>query len=187
MKTIKTLGSTIGILALCLLSCSKVDSSEVDLIGEQTYLQFKTANGKSDDTIYYTKWLKSGFPNSSKLASEIWDLPLIKHDYFNPTKDLIMVYGRKGNIFSIPVTLPQDNESYSVELIQGANGTTTRLRVTSLDLTGLQDIFFRPSGGASFRIVIVPSQKLLGLKASGLKNLEKMSHEEIATYFGIRD
>ncbi len=181
---LKTRG-ILWMLLLCAFSCSKEESSAMDQLEESAFLQFKTEKGNNAEIIYYTDWLKSGFPNSSTAATEIWDLPLIKEGYFNPAKDLIMVYGQRNNIFTLPVTLPQDVESYLVELIPSTNGTLTRLRVTALDLTPLQDIFFRPLAGASFRVVIIPSQKLLDLKSTYSKTFEKMTYDELEAYFGL--
>ena len=166
-------------------SCSKEEASAIDQLEESTFLQFKTEKGKNAETIYYTDWLKSGFPNSSQAVSETWDLPLIKEEYFDPAKDLIMVYGQRNIIYTLPATLPQDVESYLAELIPLTNGTLTRIRVTSLNLNPLQDIFFRSSAGATFRVVIIPSQKLLDLKSHNSKTFEKMSYNELAAYFGL--
>ncbi len=167
---------------ILLASCSKEGEVEEVLDGE--FLAFNTVT-KGNGTVLYSKWISSQFPNSSVNSSEFFNLPMIKNGLFNPQKDVIMVYGRRNTIFTLPVTMPQDTESYMIEILAVVNGTTVRLRVTSLDLSALQDIFFRPSANAAFRVVIIPGEKLLGLKANVSKNFEKMSYEDIVEQFDI--
>ena len=185
MKPFQKLRGILWMLLFITFSCTEEESSAIEELEEASFLQFKTEKGSNAEIIYYTDWIKSGFPNSSPAATEIWDLPLIKEEYFNPSKDLIMVYGQRNNIFTLPVTLPQDVESYLVELIPLNNATLTRLRVSSLDLAPLQDIFFRPLAGSSFRVVIIPSQKLLDLKSTYSNAFEKMTYKELEAYFGL--
>jgi len=182
MKRIKYIASIILFSLLLSVSCSKENDPEEVVDG--AFLTFKTTTN-NNSTILYSKWIPSQFPNSSQNSSEIFDLPLIKNNFFNPEKDLIIVYGKRNNIFPLPVTMPQDAESYSVELLQGINGTTTRLRVTSLLLDPLQDIFFNPNFNATFRVVIVPSEKVLSLKSADRLDFQKMTYEELASYFEL--
>ncbi|WP_273568794.1 hypothetical protein [Maribacter halichondriae] len=183
MKIIRLI-SGISILILT-LSCSK-EETQPEEIEEGTFLTFETKK-KGNSTVLYSKWITSQFPNSSLNSSEIWNLPLIKNSYLDLEKDLILVYGRRNNIFPLPVTMPQDAESYIIEFIPVALGIIPRLRVTSLDLSGLQDIFFRPSAGAEFRVVIVPSEKLLPLKSGKMQDYQKMTYHELADYFNITE
>ena len=184
MKRRNYISGIIILSSILLVSCSTESAAEEVLDGE--FLTFKTAT-KHNSTVLYSKWIASQFPNSSLNSSEFFNLPLIKNSLFNPQKDVIMVYGRRNTIFTLPVTMPQDAESYMVEVVAGVNGTTTRLRVTSLDLSALQDIFFRPSANAEFRVVIIPGEKLLGLKSSVFKNFEKMTYEQFTDHFELTE
>ncbi len=172
-------------IASLILGCSK-EETPIDQTPQGTFLTFTTvSNGKQNNTVLYSKWIPSQFPNSSQNSSEVFSLPLINSKFLNLEKDVILVYGKRNNIFSLPVTMPQDAESYIVELIKVANGTSTRLRVTSLLLDPLQDIFFRPSANAEFRVVIVPGEKLFGLSSKGPSDLGKMTYREIVEHFSI--
>ncbi|MEM8509127.1 MAG: hypothetical protein AAF717_14945 [Bacteroidota bacterium] len=166
------------------VSCSK--ENDVEEIPDEAFLTFKTTP-EGNSSVLYSKWIPSQFPVSSQNSSEIFDLPLIHNKFFDLEKDVILVYARRNNIFSLPVTLPLDVESYSVELLQGAKGTTTRLRVTALQLAPLQDIFFNPNFDAAFRVVIVPSEKLLPLKSKATTDFQKMTYEAFRTRFGLAE
>ena len=182
MKSIKVIFAAIFVSTLSLVSCSKESSSEETLEG--TFLSFST-NTKGSSTVLYSKWLPSQFPNSSQNSSEFFDLPLIKNSQFDPKKDAILVYGRRNNTFPLPATFPQDAESYTIELLHGINGTAIRLRVTSLLLDPLQDIFFNPGFNATFRVVIVPGEKLLPLNSKTGGKLQKIPYEALAAQFRI--
>ncbi len=174
-------------IIITMLSCSK-EETQIQEELEAEFLQFSISSKvNGNEAVLYSDWIPSGFPNSSSNNSEIWDFPLVENSLFNPDKDLLLVYGKKGNVFTLPVTMPIDDESYIVELLPGKIGTTTRLRATSLSLGPLQDIFFRPSSKARFRIVIVPGEKLLTLKTGVFPEIQKMSYAEVSTRFNIPD
>ncbi len=184
MKFTKRFFSILFIASL-MMACSKEsDSLEEPL--QSTYLKFaKASNNK--DKVLYSDWLKSQFPTSSSNNTEFFNLPLIQNKFLDLDKDLMLVYGKRNSIFNLPVTIPASLESYAVELLPGPIGTTTRLRVSSLDLSQLQDIFFRSTAEAQFRVIIIPGEKLLSIKSKSLVNFEKMTYEEIATYFRISE
>ncbi|WP_273568777.1 hypothetical protein [Maribacter halichondriae] len=167
------------------LSCTK-ENATLDGSIQGEFLKFETASEKNNkNNVLYSAWLPSQLPNSSQSSSEFFQLPLIQNKFLNLDEDLVMVYGRRNNIFTLPITMPQDAESYMVELLPGVKGTTVRLRVTSLDLGPLQDIFFRPSAKAQFRVVIVPGEKLLSFKSANSPDFEKMTYAEVAHYFNL--
>lgn len=186
MKNINGIFAVILLSSLVLVSCSKDNSAEEALEG--TFLSFNT-NTKGSSSVLYSKWLPSQFPNSSQNSSEFFNLPLIKNSQFDPTRDAILVYGRRNNTFPLPTTLPQDAESYTIELLHGVNGTTVRIRVTSLLLDPLQDIFFNPGFNATFRVVIVPGEKLLPLSLSSktVGELQNIPYETLASQFSINE
>ena len=182
MKRIKSISMTIFLGSMLFMACSKENSEEE--VVEETFLSFKTTT-KGNSAVLYSKWIPSQFPNSSQNNSEFFDLPQIENSLFNPKKDAILVYGRRNNTFLLPTTMPQDAESYVVELITGINGTTTRIRVTSLLLDPLQDIFFNPNFNAAFRVVIVPGEKLLPLNSKKTSTFQNASYETLAKDFGL--
>jgi|GEM_PF-4332483 len=182
MKRVKDISIVIFLSLTLFVSCSKENSTEEGF--DETFLTFKTST-KGNSTVLYSKWIPSQFPNSSQNSSEIFNLPLIKNGLFNPEQDVIVVYARRNNIFPLPVTMPENAESYSIELLQGVNGTTTRLRVTSLLLDPLQDIFFNPNFNSTFRIVIVPGEKLLPLKSKATAAFQKIPYEALASHFAL--
>ena len=182
MKSIKVIFPVILLSTLFLGSCSKDTSAEEALEG--TFLSF-TANTKGSSPVLYSKWLPSQFPNSSLNSSEFFNLPLIKNNQFDPKQDAILVYGRRNNTFPLPATFPQDAESYTIELLHGVNGTTVRIRVTSLLLDPLQDIFFNPGFNAAFRVVIVPGEKFLPLSTKPGGAFQTIPYETLASQFSI--
>lgn len=168
---------------LLLLACSKENITGEEA-AQEVYLKFDT-NSKSGSTVLYSNWIKSEFPTGSQNNSEFFSLPFIKKKFFDADKDLLFVYGKRNNIFNLPVTIAASLESYSVELMPNPFATTVRLRVSSIDLAPLQNIFFRATAESQFRVIIVPSEKLLGLKSKKTVDFEKMTYKEIAEYFGI--
>lgn len=170
-------------MSIGLFSCSKESASSEESV-QEVYLKFKNISNNKDKVLY-SNWLKSQFPTSSLNNTEFFNLPLIQNKFLDLDKDLVLVYGKRNNIFNLPVTIPASLESYAVELISGPMGTTTRLRVSSLDLSPLQDIFFRSTAEAQFRVIIIPGEKLLSLKSETAVNFEKMTYLELSRYFGL--
>lgn len=188
MKTTKTLRAAIFMIIICLTACTKNEDLEIDFIGESEFLKFNTTTNKNQSgPVLYSEWIPSGFPNSSLSGAEFFDLPLIKKDFYDIDKDIIIFYGKRNSVSQLPVTIPVSSESYMVELFPATNVTIPRIRVTSLHWAteALQDIFFRPSLKAAFRVVIIPGEKLLSFKSNDSTDFEKMTYEEIAAYFEL--
>lgn len=187
MKTFKIVFATLLFVLSFLSSCTKSDESQTPYV-ESKELKFTSATSKNQNsTVLYSDWIASGFPNSSLSGAEFFDIPLIKKEYFDSDKDLLIVYGKRNSVMQLPVTIPTSSESYMVELAPSTNGTIPRLRVTSLHWAteALQDIFFRPEKKAKFRVVIISGNKLIGLKSSNRPKFQKMTYEEITSYFEI--
>ena len=154
----------LGLLLTCLGSCSK-EEPEFANLEDGEYLQFNTVVDKSQNsTVLYSNWVPTGFPETSLSGAEFFDLPLIKKSLFDSEKDLVIVYGKRNSVMPLPLTIPQDSESYMVELAPVEKGTIVRIRVaaTNWATEALQTIFFRPSMNSKFRVVIVPGEKLFG-------------------------
>lgn len=168
----------------CFSSCSKEEIIAEEEATQEVYLKFNT-NGKNESPVLYSDWLKSEFPTSSQNNSEFYNLPTINSTFFDADKDLMFVYGKRNNIFNVPVTIASSLESYSVELLPFPFTTIVRLRVSSIDLAPLQNIFFRATAESQFRIVIVPGEKLLNLSSKGAVDFKKMTYQELIAYFDI--
>lgn len=183
MRKLKCISFVI-ILFFWTVSCSKDEAVE-DVEEQAEFLKFKIAS-KTNGTVLYSNWLKSQFPTSSLNNSEFFSLAHIQKEFFDADKDLMLVYGKRNTIFNLPVTIPASLESYSVELITSIPGVTmVRLRVSSLDLAALQNIFFRATAEAQFRVVIIPGEKLIDLNSKHSADFENMSYQELHDYFEL--
>ncbi|PIB38421.1 collagen-like protein [Maribacter sp. 4G9] len=201
MNFSKTIVTTVCIAAL-LFSCSKDGEQgpvgpagpqgEQGVVGPAGADGQDGADGSQGDqgepgtaNVIYSDWIPEDFESSE---SDSMLLESINAAEFTPNADVLLVYGRRpinallNDIYQLPHTFTTATiwEEYSVRLTVG--GTFASLWIDVSSYAGVSDFDFFDD----FRYVLIPGGQSNSGK-SATEDYTKMSYEEIAALFDIKD
>ena len=171
-------------IASLLMACSKDGNDGTNGApgpqGEQGPAGADGADGQNGDTnVIFSEWVNSGFPADVMDTEALFDIdaPALTQEFRDT--GVILVYARTGSItYGLPVVFAEEWEhSYFFRVnVPG----TLEIAVNSTDGSNVGATAF-----LQYRYVLVPGG--LAAKSASTVNFSKMTYEEVAAYFGIKD
>lgn len=194
---LKTLLSVVCATTL-LFSCSK-DGDQGPMgpagpQGEQGEPGADGADGADGEpgtaNVFYSDWIAENLQPAWWIFGEAMVLDTFNKDesIIDAEKDLIMVYGRQPandtafNNYQLPYLNVENNEYYGVNLVDGESDISIRVEAKSTDALAKNFNLF-----TEFRYVIIKEGLTNDTGKRASPSYTKMSYEEIAAHFDIKD